>query len=144
MRKILVPMDGSGSAMRALACALTLGNVLKEGEIHLLNVRLPLMDFDIATGGDPSAIEQASAMHLTAGTRLLESAITLLDRADVRHIEAVRMGEPAGCIADYAREIRCDAIVMGTRGLGPVAGLVMGSVAVKVVHLVDMPVTLVK
>lgn len=144
MRKILVPMDGSGSAMRALACALTFGNVLKEGEIHLLNVRLPLMDFDMATGGDPSVVEQASELHLAAGTRLLEGAITLLDRAEVRHIEAVRMGEPAACIAEYARDNHCDAIVMGTRGLGPVAGLVMGSVAMKVVHLVEIPVTLVK
>ena len=144
MRKILVPMDGSGSAMRALACALTFGNVLQEGEIHLLNVRLPLMDFDIATGGDPSITEQTSELHMAAGKRLLEGAITLLDRAGVRHIEAVRMGEPAGCIADYSREFHCDAIVMGTRGLGPVAGLVMGSVAVKVVHLVEIPVTLVK
>ena len=69
MRKILVPMDGSGSAMRALACALTFGNVLKEGEIHLLNVRLPLMDFDIATGGDPSTAEQNSELHMAAGAR---------------------------------------------------------------------------
>jgi nucleotide-binding universal stress UspA family protein len=33
---------------------------------------------------------------------------------------------------------------MGTRGMGGFAGMVMGSVATKVVHLVDCPVTLVK
>ena len=33
---------------------------------------------------------------------------------------------------------------MGTRGMGAVAGLVMGSVAQKVVHLAAVPVTLVK
>jgi nucleotide-binding universal stress UspA family protein len=37
-----------------------------------------------------------------------------------------------------------DAIVMGTRGLGVVGGLVLGSIASKVVHLVKVPVTLVK
>ena len=144
MRKLLVPMDGSGGAMRALACALTFGNVLKEGEIHLLNVRMPIMDFDIATGGNPSAADQLSAQHLATGAQLLETARVLLDRAGVKHVEAVRTGEPAGCIADYAREYHCDAVVMGTRGLGPVAGLVLGSVAMKVVHLLDIPVTLVK
>ena len=144
MRKLLVPVDGSGSAMRALACALTFGNVLQEGEIHLLNVRMPIMDFDMAAGGSPSLADQTSEAHLAAGARLLDTAIALLDRANVRHLEAVRMGEPASCIADYARDNHCDAIVMGTRGLGPVAGLVMGSVAMKVVHLVEIPVTLVK
>lgn len=143
MRKLLVPMDGSGGAMRALACALTFGNVLKDGEIHLLNVRTPIMDLDLATGS-PSAADQLSAQHHATGAQVLEPARVLLDRAGVRHIEAVRTGEPAACIADYAREYHCDAVVMGTRGLGPVAGLVMGSVAMKVVHRVDIPVTLVK
>jgi nucleotide-binding universal stress UspA family protein len=33
---------------------------------------------------------------------------------------------------------------MGTRGLGPIANLVIGSVATKVIHLVEVPVTLIK
>jgi nucleotide-binding universal stress UspA family protein len=43
-----------------------------------------------------------------------------------------------------AEEQRVDGIVMGTRGLGPVKGLVLGSVANKVIHLAEVPVTLVK
>ena len=38
----------------------------------------------------------------------------------------------------------CDAIVMGTRGLGTVQTLLLGSTALKVLHLVDVPVTLIK
>ncbi|MCJ9712965.1 universal stress protein, partial [Bordetella hinzii] len=41
-------------------------------------------------------------------------------------------------------EKQCDRIVMGTRGLGAVGGLVLGSVAQKVIHLSPVPVTLVK
>ena len=33
---------------------------------------------------------------------------------------------------------------MGTRGLGAVANLMIGSVATKVIHMVDVPVTLIK
>ena len=34
--------------------------------------------------------------------------------------------------------------VMGTRGLSPIVNLVIGSVATKVIYLVDVPVTLIK
>jgi nucleotide-binding universal stress UspA family protein len=35
-------------------------------------------------------------------------------------------------------------VVMGTRGLGAVTGMLLGSVATKVIHLSDVPVLLVK
>ena len=56
----------------------------------------------------------------------------------------VRVGTAASEIADCAAEQGCDAIVMGSRGLGAVGGLVLGSVAHKVAHLAPVPVTLVK
>jgi nucleotide-binding universal stress UspA family protein len=59
-------------------------------------------------------------------------------------VAEVRIGAAAEVIAAYAAEQGCDAIVMGARGMGAVVGLVMGSVAQKVVHLAGVPVTLVK
>jgi nucleotide-binding universal stress UspA family protein len=59
-------------------------------------------------------------------------------------VPEVRIGAAAEVIVAYAAEQGCDAIVMGTRGMGAVAGVVMGSVAQKVVHLASVPVTLVK
>ena len=47
-------------------------------------------------------------------------------------------------IADSAEREGCDAIVMGTRGMGSIGSLMLGSVATKVVHLTKLPVTLVK
>ena len=46
--------------------------------------------------------------------------------------------------ADLGRRLKCDAIVMGTRGMTVLGNLVLGSVASKVVHLSSVPVTLVK
>jgi nucleotide-binding universal stress UspA family protein len=45
--------------------------------------------------------------------------------------------------------LNCDQVIMGTRGLGSsgiaaISGLLLGSIATKVLHLVDVPVTLVK
>jgi len=56
----------------------------------------------------------------------------------------MRTGQYGETIANYAKEKQCDRIVMGTRGLGAVGGLLLGSVARKVIHLADVPITLVK
>ena len=46
--------------------------------------------------------------------------------------------------ADLGRRLKCDAIVMGTRGMTTLGSLVPESVASKVVHMAKVPVTLVK
>jgi nucleotide-binding universal stress UspA family protein len=55
-----------------------------------------------------------------------------------------QIGDPAEAIVAFAKKKRCGEIVMGNSGLGAVAGLVMGSVARKVVFLAKTPVVLVK
>jgi nucleotide-binding universal stress UspA family protein len=55
-----------------------------------------------------------------------------------------RAGQVAKTIADVAREEGVGQIVMGTRGLGGVQGLLLGSVATQVIHLAEVPVTLIK
>jgi nucleotide-binding universal stress UspA family protein len=55
-----------------------------------------------------------------------------------------RAGRAAKTIAEVAREESVAQIVMGTRGLGGVQGLLLGSVATQVIHLVEVPVTLIK
>ena len=68
----------------------------------------------------------------------------LLTRAGIAHELHVLSGDPASNIARAARERGCRLIVMGSRGLGPLASAALGSVAAKVLHLADVPVTLVK
>jgi len=48
--------------------------------------------------------------------------------------------QPAHEIADIAREVRADLIVMGTRGHGAIAGLLLGSVVLRLLHVAPCPV----
>ncbi|ARP81841.1 hypothetical protein CAL12_14125 [Bordetella genomosp. 8] len=47
-------------------------------------------------------------------------------------------------ISGSVRQHKCDQIVMGSRGLGTTAGLWLGSVTTKTLHLAQVPVTIVK
>ncbi len=79
-----------------------------------------------------------------AGEEALRDAIAACQAAGVHFTTRSERGVPAVTIDEIARQEKVDHIVMGTRGLGSVRGLLVGSVATKVLHLVDVPVTLVK
>jgi nucleotide-binding universal stress UspA family protein len=51
------------------------------------------------------------------------------------------VGDPASTIVAFARRARCSEIVVGTRGLGGLKGLLLGSVTPKVSHLSTVPGT---
>lgn len=140
MRKILVPVDASESAQHAVRYAAALVNDNPGIQLHLLNVQEP---FDFHSGAYLSQ-QEGKAIQTAESQRVLQPAMQILDDAGIAYRADWRSGDIAPSIAAYADEIGCEAIVMGTRGLGPVGNLVMGSVANKVVHLVNVPVTLVK
>jgi nucleotide-binding universal stress UspA family protein len=60
------------------------------------------------------------------------------------HVGTTIFGYAARSIVDDAIEHDVDVIVMGSRGRGDLAGLVLGSTAHKVIHLTDRPVLIVR
>ncbi|WP_051933294.1 universal stress protein [Massilia sp. BSC265] len=76
--------------------------------------------------------------------RATDAARQILDAAAIPYRLHCRAGDPASEIAAQARESGCDMVIMGTRGLGLMGNLVIGSVASRVVCYVDVPVTLIK
>lgn len=141
MRKPLVPIDGSASSLRALAHALAESRCEDGAEIHLLNVQNRPMHAFPGKLVSPDMIDQELRRD---GDGLLDQALQAVPGASKACVRHVRIGYPAQEIAAAAVEFGCDAVVMGTRGMGAVAGLLLGSVATKVVHGVALPVTLVK
>ena len=138
--RILVPVDGSVGALRAVQHAAA---VVKEGaEVELVNVQPPMPLYGMVRAYMRAPQYRAACAALAE--KALNPAVKLLKRARVAHRTHVMYGEPGATIADAARRLKCRAIVMGTRGQGAVGNLLLGSVATKVIHLAKVPVTLVK
>jgi nucleotide-binding universal stress UspA family protein len=135
--QILVPVDGSDHAFRALQVACGLAKAESKG-ITLLHV-VPNKEI-------PEALKRfAEVEHLRDSAEYLyESAIAenvlsaARDQAIAIGAEEVECsvghGEASKGILEAASREGIDTIVMGTRGLSDIQGLVLGSVAHKVAH----------
>ena len=143
MLKWLVPVDGSDSAVRAVSHMIDKMQWFKQPiETHLLNVQHPMPYGNRVT----SAVghDKVAQYHHDEGLAALAPTRAKLDAAGVKYVFHIGVGDAAETIAKYAKEKGCNQIVMGSRGLGAVSGLILGSVATKVIHLTDIPVLLVK
>lgn len=140
--KILVPMDGSSAALRALDFAIPLLLQNEENSLVLLHVQ-NLGSLDVAgfSAAMPDFVANAASQ---ASTDALHDAVQKCESFHVAFKSIARAGPIAATIAEVARDEGIGQIVMGTRGLGGFQGLVLGSVATQVVHLAEVPVTLVK
>ena len=141
MNNILVPIDGSAAALRAIALAVAELKCVPGGRLHLLNVQAPLLQ---PWPGKLVSPDQVQEELRRRGTEVLARARDMAGAVDVEPKLHVRVGSVAEEIVACANEHACDGIVMGTRGLGAAAAMALGSVAARVVHLARMPVTLVK
>ena len=74
----------------------------------------------------------------------MRRATALCRKAQATFVARAEIGSPAETIDRVAREIGAHQIVTGTRSLGSLGNLFLGSVAAKVVRLAQVPVTLVK
>jgi nucleotide-binding universal stress UspA family protein len=139
MRRILLPCDGSENALRAVQCAATLVKEFPNVQVELLNVQDPVPQQVFSVMSE----KQVAEFQSNASDTILDPAKRILDMAGIPYQAHSRVGSPATEIARHINETTCDAVMMGIRGLGLVA-MVIGSVTTKVIHLVDVPVVLIK
>jgi nucleotide-binding universal stress UspA family protein len=137
---LMVPVDGSAGSDHAVDYAIMLANWGLAGEIHIVNVQYPLPGA-VSTFVGNKAI---SGYHYDEGVKALTSARSKLDAANVPYQVHIAVGQPVDVITTFCQEFKADGIVMGTRGLGRAAGLILGSVARDVIAKAPVPVTVVK
>jgi len=140
--KILIPVDGSASAQRAVEYVIKYIPSLKDApQLLLLNVQ-----WNVAKGNVKLFIkhETINEYYREQGNAALRSACEALDAAGLTYQYHISVGMPADAIAQYASEQGADQIVMGRQGQGGVKSLLLGSVVKKVLQLAECPVLLVK
>ena len=141
MVKVLVPVDGSKTADRAVRHVVKLAQAGEAYEVHLVNVQEAADAPEVRRFLKEADVRRRQLEH---GADTLRSARRLLDAAGIAYREHVLIGDPAEEIAALAKRRKVDKIIMGTHGRGTLAGMLMGSVASKVLHRAAVPVTLVK
>jgi nucleotide-binding universal stress UspA family protein len=136
--KILVAIDHSASSARVLEAARGLA-VLSGGEVWVLHLRE--REVLVKTGmtrADESASEAEAAVA---------AAVETFTREGIKAHGIVRdtiFGYAAPEIIRHGQECDAGVIVMGSKGHGDLAGLLLGSTSHKVIHLADRPVLVVR
>jgi nucleotide-binding universal stress UspA family protein len=136
LEKILLAVDMSNHSRKAVPAAAELARA-GSGVVHVVHVRELYYPVPPTVVGDsPEEAQQ-----------LVDGVVEELKQAGVAADGAVRPstgGSPAGAILEVAREVGAGMVVLGSRGLSELGGLLLGSVANKVIHLSACPVLVVR
>ena len=139
--KILLATDGSKNSEAAAKHVVALAKGLASPPTLLLvNVDMPLLQAAAAKMG----AKAVARYHAENGEYATAGASRILNRAKLDFETQLLVGDAAGQIVAAAARQRADLIVMGSRGLTALKGLLLGSVASKVLAGSTLPVTLVR
>lgn len=140
-KKILVPIDGSQTANKALDYA------LKLAQADQAEVRLVYCIDELSLLSNHEYSGEIAQLARENGHKVLESGIALAStakvKADTRLIDRVgqRLGES---VADAAGEWGADLVVIGTHGRRGIGRVLLGSGAEQVMRMSPVPVLMVR
>ena len=142
MLKVMLPVDGSESAVRATRKLIDmLAWYKEEPSIELLAVHLPVPRFpNMSLVVSNEMLERYYAEECE---EMLSPSKKVLDAARVKYAAHSRVGAIAETIVEEAKRFGCNMIYMGTRGMTALSNMALGSVATRVLHLTHIPVVLI-
>lgn len=137
--RILLAVDGSDHAEHAVKVAAELGQCVESAELRIVVVYDPIPSYI----GEPN-LQNAIDTRLDEAQEILQKAVAIVGESQLDiHTELIE-GNAAEAIIEVAKTRDSDIIVMGSRGLGRLAGLVLGSTSQKVVSHAPCPVLIVR
>ena len=129
IKRILVPVDGSETSDRAIEEAIKIAEVYNS-DIHILYVA------NINQLAINACLSDAILEAVTKAGNKVPEKINVITTSET--------GSPSVTITDFADEIKADLVVIGSRGLGLVKGVLLGSVSQYVVEHAPCPALVVK
>jgi nucleotide-binding universal stress UspA family protein len=132
---ILLGVDGSEHALHAAKTAADLARSMKSETLRIV------VAYDSVPPylGEPN-MQTAISARMKEAEDVLQKAMEVVGEIPGEiHTETLE-GPPAEAILDVANTRKCDLIVMGSRGLGRLTGLLLGSQSQKVVQHAPCPV----
>jgi nucleotide-binding universal stress UspA family protein len=147
MYKILVATDGSPQSQKTLEYVAQIAVPLK-AEVTVLSVA---QEVPVLKSHEGISFEQTANFekNIAAGMRqMAEDALAIakkyFDEKGIKITTRVETGHPAEIIVKMAEDEGFDQVVLGSRGLGGIKGVLLGSVSSKVVNRAHTNVTVVK
>jgi nucleotide-binding universal stress UspA family protein len=139
MKRILVAVDGSEPSLKAarMAADVAVRFGAKLTMVHVVPKLLLPPDVYGLT------IAEVEKEHRAYADALLDKTARALEPAGVEITRTVRYGAPAEAIAEEAAATDVGMVVIGSRGLGAVARVFLGSVSDRLVHISPKPVLIV-
>jgi nucleotide-binding universal stress UspA family protein len=137
-KRILIAYDGSAHSQRAAKLAGELARKENQAQVWLVCVMEAIPKYL----GEPYVQDLITAQTY-AGDKLLKDACKIMG-SDIKVNEELLFGKPAESILSVAESNGCDLIIMGTRGLSVLQGLLLGSQAHRVICHAKCPVLAVK
>lgn len=136
---ILIPTDGSEQAGNAIEEGIRLASELG-ATVHALHV---VDEFEAKIVPITGEQDEKRAEYMEHGERITDEVAQVASEAGVECVTTVETGLPHKEIEHYVEDNDIDIVVIGSRGLGSVEEMLLGSTADKVVRLIDKPVTVV-
>lgn len=139
-KKILVPIDGSGTADNAFRYGLEMAETY-QADLYAVVVAdvgeaaYPLMQVNLDRNGFASVKEKAEAVM---------ERIKKQVPPDIHFTPVIRVGVPGNVITSLVEEESIDLVIMGNSGKGSLSSFIMGSVSQYVIHHVKVPVLIIK
>ena len=139
--KILLPVDGSEPALKAVRHALHLQREGLRASFVLATVQEAIYAFEMMLAPNADVLERVTG---AVGARALKSAEALFEAAGLAFEREIGSGDPALRLLEIAQRCGCEAIIMGARGRSALQSALLGSVSQAVLQASPLPVTIVK
>lgn len=143
--KFLIATDGSENALRAAEFVARLAVHVPGRKITVLVVNDMLEKMKhYSPLRSPLVFEEIEVFFREKSQEALNRTLEVFKKHQCPAEGIIKLGNPAQEVVDFAREGNYDQIIIGSRGMGGLKGIVMGSVSSKIIQLSSCPVTVVK